>query len=176
MPTGDRPMAAPPRRRPPPRGFTYLVLLFGLAIGGAALATLGTQWQLAAQRERETELLFRGLQLRDALQRFHDQTPDGQPRLPQTLDDLLTDTRRPQPRHHLRQLYADPFTGQADWVLLRAPDGGITGLHSQSTRALLRQPTPPGVLPAPGRTAPWQARDWRFQIEVRRAAAPRTRP
>jgi type II secretory pathway pseudopilin PulG len=65
--------------RPPPRGFTYLVLLFGLAVGGAALAALGTHWQQAAQRERETELVFRGLQLRDALQRFHDQTPDGQP-------------------------------------------------------------------------------------------------
>lgn len=176
MPTGSRLLRAAPRRQPPPRGFTYLVLLFGLAIGGAALAALGTQWQQAAQRERETELLFRGLQLRDALQRFHDQTPDGQPTLPHSLDELLTDARRSEPRHHLRQLYADPFTGQADWVLLRAPDGGITGLHSQSTRALLRQATPPGVRPAPGRDAPRQARDWRFQIEVRRAAPPRTRP
>lgn len=183
MPTGSRlQRAAPCRRRPPllPRGFTYLVLLFGLAIGGAALAALGTQWQQAAQRERETELLFRGLQLRDALQRFHDQTPDGQPALPQTLDELLTDARRSEPRHHLRQLYPDPFTGQADWVLLRAADGGITGLHSQSTRTLLRRhglPTgvdtsAPGV---PDGTPPPSARasDWHFAIAVRR---PPTRP
>ncbi len=175
MPTGElRPAARPAARAP--RGFTYLALLFGLAIGGAALAGLGTQWQQAAQREREAELLFRGLQLRDALQRFHDQTPDGQLALPQTLEQLLTDTRRTAPRHHLRQLYADPFTGQADWVLLRAPDGAIVGLRSQSTRALLMQTLPPGVRPEPGRSAPWRASDWRFQIEVRRSAAPRTRP
>ncbi|MDH4393274.1 MAG: type II secretion system protein [Aquabacterium sp.] len=164
--------------RPPPRGFTYLVLLFGLAIGGAGLAALGTQWQLAAQRERETELLFRGLQLRDALQRFHDQTPDGQPALPQTLEQLLTDARRPAPRHHLRQLYADPFTGQADWVLLRATDGGITGLHSSASRPLLRRhglpdgviaqaPAQPGDSPPLAAALAARASDWHFSIAVR---------
>ncbi len=176
MPTGEHRPRPPAHPRPPGRGFTYLALLFGLAIGGAALAGLGTQWQQAAQREREAELLFRGLQLRDALQRFHDQSPDGQPVLPQTLDDLLADRRRPTPRHHLRQLYTDPFTGQADWDLLRRPDGAIVGLRSRSPRPLLLQALPPGVQPDPGRAAPWRARDWRFQIEVRRGAGPRTRP
>lgn len=176
MPIGDRRRTGHRRRVAPAAGFTYLVLLFGLAIGGAGLAALGTQWQQAAQREREAELLFRGLQLRDALQRFHDQSPDGQATLPQTLEELLVDSRRPDPRHHLRQRYADPFTGAADWMLLRRSDGAIVGLHSRSDRPLLMQALPPGVLPAPGRMAPWQARDWRFQIEVRRQAAPRTRP
>ena len=174
MPTGDRLLLAAPRRwRPPrlPRGFTYLVLLFGLAVGGATLAALGTQWQQAAQRERETELLFRGLQLRDALQRFHDQTPDGQPALPQTLDELLTDARRSTPRHHLRQLYPDPFTGQADWVLLRAPDGGITGLHSRSSaRALRRHGLPAGMANDSAATVD----QWHFAIAA--APAPATAP
>lgn len=176
MPTGDR------LKRAPPRGFTYLVLLFGLAIGGAGLAALGTQWQLAAQRERETELLFRGLQLRDALQRFHDQTPDGQRALPQSLDDLLTDVRRTEPRHHLRQLYADPFTGRADWVLLRAPDGGISGLHSSTSRPLLRRhglpdgvsaPVPAVPAGSPSLAAPLATRasDWHFAIAVRHTAS-----
>lgn len=179
MRTGERPAARaawPIRHRRAGRGYTYLALLFAVAAGGAALAALGTQWQQAAQREREAELLFRGQQLRQALQRFHDQTPEGQPMLPTTLDALLTDTRWPVPRHHLRQLYADPFTGQADWLLLRRPDGGIVGLRSQSTRPLLLQTPPPGVQPAPGRTAPWQARDWGFQIDVRRGNTPRPRP
>jgi type II secretory pathway pseudopilin PulG len=185
MPIGERSASRrhtphrPTRRAPPRRGFTWLLLLFGLAIAGAGLARLGTQWQQAAQREREAELLFRGLQLRDALLRFQAQTPTGQPALPHTLDELLSDRRRPEPRHHLRRLWTDPFTGAADWVLLRAADGGIVGLHSRATRPLLRRAgLPAGVTvdlaasPAspnspttpPPERAPL-ARDWQFAIQ-----------
>ncbi len=160
--------------RPPRRGFTYLLLLFGLAIGSAGLATLGPQWQQAAQREREAELLFRGLQLRDALQRFHDQAPDGQHAWPRTLDELLSDQRRPEPRHHLRQLFADPFTGRADWVLLRDAEGGIRGVHSRSERPLLRRAGLPAGVSTPGlatttdgstTSTPVLAQDWHFAIQ-----------
>lgn len=168
MPTGER--ATPRRHRrpgPPRRGFTWLLLLFGIAIAGAGLATLGTQWQQVAQQEREAELLFRGGQLRDALQRFHTQTPTGQPALPRTLDELLLDRRWPEPRQHLRRLWADPFTGTADWVLLRGADGGIVGLHSRATRPLLRRTgLPAGVADATAglERAPL-ARDWVFAIQ-----------
>lgn len=180
MPIGERsrrPASQPAslQRPPPRRGFSYLLLLFSLAIAGAGLATLGTQWQQAARREREAELLFRGLQLRDALQRFHDQAPDGQPLLPQTLDDLLTDQRRPEPRHHLRQAWPDPFTGTADWVLLRSADGGIVGLHSRSERPLLRRADLPVGVSAPALaspTSPARAMDWHFTIQPR---SPQTR-
>lgn len=144
MPTGERPSC---RRSPRPRrGFTYLLLLFIVAASGVAAATLGTHWQTQAQRAREAELLFRGLQISQALQRYHDQSPDGQPRRPQQLQDLLVDDRGGRERHPLRQLYADPFTGQPDWVLLRDADGGIVGLHSRaSVPVLRRQGLPPGV-------------------------------
>ena len=174
MPTGERPRR-PLRRPPPQRGFTWLLLLFGLAMAGAGLATLGTQWQQAAQREREAELLFRGLQLRDALQRYQAQTPTGQPALPRALDDLLTDRRWPEPRHHLRRLWADPFTGAADWVLLHAADGGIVGLHSRADRPLLRRTgLPAGVADAAvaDPLRPPQARDWLFAIQSPAIANP----
>lgn len=143
------------------RGFAYLGLLFALAIGGAALAALGSQWQQQARREREAELLFRGLQLREALLRYAAATPEGRPRAPQALDELLHDERRGTPRHHLRRLWADPVTGEADWVLLRDARGGIVGLHSRSTQpALRRQGLPAGVV----LTAPERPRlaDWCF--------------
>lgn len=185
MPTGERHAPcrgfghAPCRGfgHPPCRGFTYLWLLFGVAVLGAGLAALGTQWQVAAQREGEAELLWRGLQWRDALQRFHDQTPDGQPALPQQPDELLRDGRWPTPRHHLRQAWADPFTGEADWVLLRQADGGIVGLHSRSLRPLKRQHGLPSGIDQPtlasdgSRLRPTLASDWQFTITPRRSSA-----
>jgi type II secretory pathway pseudopilin PulG len=153
MPTGER--AA--RGRPQPRvdqGFTYLLLLFSVALMGAALATLGTQWQQAAQREREAELLFRGLQIRDALQRFNALTPAGARPLPLALDELLIDRRALVPHFHLRRLYADPFSGRADWALLRDAAGGIVGVHSRSQRPALRQHDLPALSGAAVPAAP----------------------
>lgn len=156
----------------PQRGFTYLLLLFIVAASGVAAATLGTHWQTQAQRERERELVFRGLQLRDALQRYHDQTPDGQPRHPDALQDLLRDTRSGQVRHLLRQLYADPFTGQPDWVLLRDADGGIVGLHSRSATPVLRRHGLPAEVG--GRGADARSVDqWHFSISTGQPAGPR---
>ena len=96
-------------------GFTYLLLLFLLAIGGAGLAMVGERVQTAVQREREAELRFRGEAIAAAIQRYVEQSPVGRPVLPNRLDDLLEDRRGPRVLHPLRQLYADPFTGKADW-------------------------------------------------------------
>lgn len=185
MPTGDTRARA--RRPPPPRpgrGYTYLLLLFLVALAGAALAALGEQWQVAAQRERETELLFRGTQIREALQRFHDQTPTGAPALPQGLEELLVDRRWPTPRQHLRRLYTDPFTGQTDWLLLRNAQGGIVGLRSRSTLPALRRQGVPLTVTAPATpnnqdaastaNGPPRVGDWLFSIQPR-SAAPRRR-
>lgn len=178
MPTGERPghtseggpQRARQQRRSPAsrcRGFTYLVLLFMIALGGATLGALGTQWQAAAQRERETELLFRGRQIAQALGRYAAATPPGQPRAPLRLDELLEDRRSDPPRHHLRRLYADPFTGRPDWQPLTDDKGRIVGLHSRATqRAWRRHDLPESVqVPAPTQAAPTVA-DWRFMTEA----------
>lgn len=149
MPTGE---PAPKRRQV--RGFTYLWLLFVLALGGVALAALGDQALTRQRRDREAELRFRGHAIAVALARYADRTPVGQLPLPQRLEDLLDDRRFPKPQRHLRTLYADPFTGRADWELVWgeaarvAADGdgagpppavgaGIVGVRSTSTRRLL---------------------------------------
>lgn len=139
------------------RGFTYLGLLFFVAITGAALAGLGQLWSTAAQRERERELEFRGGEIARAIARFAKATPSGMPRYPQTLEDLLLDVRGPKPLHHLRRAYADPFSGKPDWVLLpeASQPGGFSGVHSREERPLLRQTAPDG-------SALGKASDWRF--------------
>lgn len=137
-----------PRRRAG-RGFTYLWLLFVLALGGVALAAVGELEQDRQLREREAELRFRGEAIALALGRYAEQTPLGQSPLPRRLEDLLADPRFPKPRRHLRQLYTDPFTGRADWELMQGqapaaagPGGtlvqvpGIVGVRSRSTKAL----------------------------------------
>lgn len=122
-----------------PGGFTYLALLWWVAISGVMLAALGSQWRLDATRQRETELVFRGEQIQAALAAYQANTPAGQPSLPLTLVDLLDDSRQGPARRHLRRLWNDPVTGQ-DWGVLRTENGRIRGVFSASERKPLTAP------------------------------------
>lgn len=168
MPSGSRQRRVCPPG--PQRGLTYLLLLFALALGSAGLAALGERWELAAQREREAELLFRGGQFSQALAGFRDTPVAGRAKAPRSLEDLISDERVWPPLHHLRQLYADPFTGQADWELLRDPQGQIVALASRSRRPALRRQ---GVALRQGSdpAAP-KVGDWLFAAEPPSAATP----
>lgn len=111
--------------------FALLLLIAGLGVG---MAALGTLWQTQAQREKEAELLFIGEQYRRALLSYAQASPPGAARRPRDLESLLLDPRAsPLPRRHLRRLYADPFTGDADWGLVRDAQGGIVGIFSQAS-------------------------------------------
>lgn len=112
-------------------GFSYLVLLFLVAIMGVSLAASGVVWSVAQQREREKELLFIGTQFREAIAAYYDGSP-GMKRYPVQLTDLLRDPRSPAMKRYLRRLYLDPMTGKADWGVVRTIDGGILGVHSMS--------------------------------------------
>lgn len=152
------------------RGFTYLLLLFALAVGAAGLATLGLHWQQAAQREREAELLFRGRAIERAIARYASATPEGLPAFPNALAELLEDRRSGVTQRHLRRLYADPFTGRPDWLLLRrAADGRIVGVRSRARAPALR------VVGVPDKEAHGEGRsavgDWRFVPPVAAADA-----
>lgn len=126
-------------------GATYLgvlILVVILGLTSTASLKLGTAID---RRMTEEELLYVGRQYRAALESYYRTAPPGAPRYPMTLQDLVKDPRSTGLRRHLRQLYPDPVTGKDDWVLLRAPGGGIVGLHSSSTRT----PTKTANFPAP---------------------------
>ena len=133
--TGSEAVTRPSRSE---AGYTYLMLLFAVAAMGLVAAGTAELWSTLAQREREQELLFIGNQYREALRRYHEAVPDSQARYPARLEDLLLDTRLPALRRHLRRTYADPLTGQADWVLLRQGER-IVGLHSRAPGRPLKQ-------------------------------------
>jgi type II secretory pathway pseudopilin PulG len=126
------------------RGYSYLAVLFLVALTAASLATLGQAWSTAAQREKERELEFRGREIVRAIAAYRRAAPPGQ--LPRSLEELVEDRRGPVPRHHLRRLYIDPFTGKPDWVLVPDPaqPGRFVAVHSRAPQPLLRVMAPDG--------------------------------
>jgi type II secretory pathway pseudopilin PulG len=112
------------------RGFTYLTVLFILAMLGGGLALTGEIWHAAVQRDKEAELLYIGSEYRRAIGRYF--LNRGQRIYPRNLDDLLKDPRDPATVRHLRKRYVDPITGKAEWGIVKAPDGGIMGVYSLS--------------------------------------------
>jgi type II secretory pathway pseudopilin PulG len=116
-------------------GFTYIGLLVAIVIIGAALAAVGQVWSTEVRREREVELLYRGDAIRAAIAAY---MYGGARQYPMELQDLVQDQRAPEIKRFLRRVYEDPMTGQADWTLIRGPDGGIMGVASTSKATPLK--------------------------------------
>ena len=112
-------------------GFTYIGLLFAIAMAGIALAGIGVLWQMESRREKEKELLFVGEEYRRAISSYYTRSPGGTGQYPQKLEDLLLDTRFPNPVRHLRRLYREPMMSDGQWELIRQ-QGRIIGVASRS--------------------------------------------
>lgn len=118
-------------------GFTYLTVLFIVAILLGGLAMVGEMWETVAKRDKESELLFVGNEYRKAIARYYESTPGVAKGYPRTLEDLLKDSRMPSTQRYLRRLYRDPF-GSTEWGIVKAPDGGIAGVYSLSEEKPLK--------------------------------------
>ncbi len=126
-------------RVPGQRGFTYLGLLFAVALAGVALAATGMLWSTERQREREKELLFIGGQFREAIASYYERSPGLVKRYPAKLDELLKDGRFLTMQRHLRRIYIDPMTGTRNWGMVPAPEGGVMGIFSTATAAPIKR-------------------------------------
>jgi len=148
-------------------GFTYIGLMFAVAVLGIALASVGVVWSTQIRREKEAELLWVGNQYRAAIGQYF--ATGGQ--YPAELSDLLEDKRFPQVRRYLRKLFPDPMTGQVDWQLIAAPSAGVMGVASSS------QAKPIKVAGFESRDASFQDAqcycDWKFMYTGRYLRAPR---
>jgi type II secretory pathway pseudopilin PulG len=121
------------------RGATFLVLLFAVAITSAALAAGVAVTSHAQQRERETQLLWAGEQIRQAIVAYARHAGSEADRYPAALADLLTDPRSAAPRRFLRRIHDDPMTNSTDWTLIRDPRGRIVGVASRSQLTPIRR-------------------------------------
>lgn len=138
------------RRRSPAAGYTLIVLVIAVTLLSIAVATALPLWSGQIKRDKEAELVFRGLQYAEAIRVF--QRRFGRP--PARLEELM----EVRPRS-IRQLWKDPMTEDGAWVLLvkdpqnqpgnngapRNPEGGAQGEDQEGGEAAN---PPPGAPPA----------------------------
>lgn len=119
--------------RSPQQGLVLLAILLFILIATLAAGSMVQLYQTQTRREKEEQLLFVGDQYRRAIYSYFNTFPPGSARAwPQNLDALLNDVRFPTPMQHLRRLFPDPMTGQADWQLV-SDGSGVIGVRSRST-------------------------------------------
>jgi type II secretory pathway pseudopilin PulG len=130
-------------------GFTFLMAVFIIMIVGILSAFTGKSWTVIMKREREKELIFRGSQIKEAIENWYKPkytVPGIQPLtiVPPLMDlkDLLQDPNSLTTIHYLPHNYAaelddknpkcapdcakikvyqDPMTGK-EWTLIRGPN------------------------------------------------------
>ena len=111
-------------------GFTYLTVMFVIAILLGGLAIVGETWETSARREKEAELLFIGNQYRRAIGLYYEATPGQPKRYPRTLEELLKDPRQPTTQRYLRKLYPDPLTeSNTTWQVVQPEDTQKSGVY-----------------------------------------------
>lgn len=129
--------------------FGVVILIIILGIGMTAAVPL---WKSVVQRENEQELIWRGYQYMDAIQRYQTKFPGA---YPPNLDVLVE-------QKFLRKLYPDPMTEDGEWRVLRqmspelqmagqqqaARQAGITDLNR--SRSQMRTPGGQSTSTGPG--------------------------
>lgn len=151
-------------------GFAYIALLVTLAGLGLILGVATEQIEHTAQREREVQLLFVGNQFRAAVASYYEKSP-GSKQYPRKLEELVQDNRFVKPVRHLRRIYADPMTNQADWQLVRSAQGGIIGVNSRSESPPIRTKLDADMLKAIGSRPVRYYSDWKFIYQPRDGSA-----
>jgi type II secretory pathway pseudopilin PulG len=119
--------------------FTYITALIFVIVIGISLTTGSAYWSVIIAREKEKELLFRGDQIRKAIEAYYNGAPgEGSKLYPASLNELLKDSRYPVIRRYLRRIYKDPMTKDGQWGLIKAPDGKIKGVCSTSNKSPIK--------------------------------------
>ena len=117
-------------------GFSYLLLLIGLSVLALSLLKSTDEVATRHRQQQETELLFRGEQIRAAITAYR---AVGNGCYATGFEQLLEDRRGPKPVHHLRQHYLDPLTQKSDWKMILDADGRWLGVTTQGEGIPLRK-------------------------------------
>lgn len=109
------------------QGFTLVALVVITTVMTILVAAAMPMWSQIVKRDREAELVFRGLQYAEAIRVFQLRFQ----RYPVSLEELLNANPR-----CLRQLWKDPMTDDGQWGLVVAQSGrpGGRGRRGRQTR------------------------------------------
>jgi type II secretory pathway pseudopilin PulG len=121
-------------------------LLVGMAIMALMMTAAMPVWKQTAQREKEDELVFRGMQYVHAIALFQRKTANAYPPSIQVLLD----------QRFLRKKYKDPITGDDFQLLAPGQSAGGAGTNAQGQRGAQPGQTTPGQTPGGGAPASGQ--------------------
>ena len=117
------------------KGYTLVGLLAAIAVMGILMASIAPTWRFLVRRDQEEELIFRGQQYQQALERYRKQFNA----LPTKLEDLVK-------QRAIRRLYKDPITGGPFELIYATPEGNVKAsrLSPDQQRRLAQADMPGG--------------------------------
>lgn len=121
-------------------GYSLVGLMAGIAIMLIMMAVATPGWRYVVKNDREEELIFRGGQIADAVQRYQRKNGNA---LPASLEVLVKGK-------YLRKAYTDPMAKDGKWRFLRPGEVAVPG----ALPGLGGRPGQPGQPGAPGMTGP----------------------
>ena len=150
-------------------GFSYVIMLF-LVAALSVIAVRALENTLTKERrEKEAELLWRGMAYREAIRIYYEHSPGTDKSYPEELRDLLFDGRLVRPSRPLRKLYPEPLLG-GEWGVMRNREGHVIGVYPRSNEAPIKRAGFPKEL-EDFATARSYA-DWKFMYEPAQTTDP----
>ncbi len=130
------------------RGYTLVALIVGMAVMSILIAAVLPLASAEAQRDREAELIFRGLQYAEGIRNFKRRYG----RSPNTLKEMYE--MRPRT---LRKLWKDPMTNSDKWGLITSAGAPLDSASRRLFPPGAGQAPTPTPTPTPGPFAPTPA-------------------
>lgn len=108
-------------------GYTILLLMFAVFVMSIGLMIAVPVWQTQIQREKESELIFRGKQYVEAIRLFQRKRPGA---FPKDFEELIKEKC-------LRKLFEDPMSPDGKWNLILMSQGP-TSMRTRQPRSVSR--------------------------------------
>lgn len=115
---------SPDAARPGERGFSLVAAMATIAIMMIMMGAAVPSWRYVMKNAREEELIFRGIQIAEAIERYQ-KKHGGAP--PTSMDQLVKGK-------FLRKAWKDPMTHEGEWRLLRQGEVGPMSMRQRPRR------------------------------------------